>query len=1049
MNKIFFGNLTILLFFCFPALAQEVSISGRVTSSDDGSALPGVSVQAKGTTRGTTTDASGNYRITASANARLVFSFIGYASQEVAVGSQSTLNVTLKGDASNLNEVVVVGYGSQSKKTLTGAISSVEGAVIANKPVQSFDQALQGRAAGVSIITPNGVLNNAPVIRVRGVSSISGSSSPLIVIDGLPINSGNVSSGGFTVNNPLGDINPNDIESLEILKDAGATAIYGSRAAAGVILITTKKGKEGRAQVSYDGWIGSTQPFRLFNMLNAEEFTLIKNEASRNAGVADQFALSRNPDGSIVDTDWYDYVYRTGFQQNHNININGGTKETRYAFSVGYTNQEGMIKQNNFSRITGRMNISHQLNKAIRLGANITMANSFNRSPNTGTTGAFSTGGLGRLPLVLAPNVAPYNPDGSYNINRASNNLGLGNNLIGPGGYYNPIPDLELSKFTSDNTHIIGNIFADVKLFKGLIFHTSYGTDRTTVEDIDFRNGVHGEGATNGGQASNIYSNINLWNLQNYLNYDFGFGKHSFQTVVGTERQKFTINRWGGSRQGLTDPFFTTYQGNFTTNNPPAGNFQTQTGLSSYYARVNYDFDKKYLLNVSFRRDGYSAYAAGNKWGNFAGGSVGWRLSEEGFWKNSQLGSVVNEFKLRASYGQVGNTGIGSFASLSLFNSGLYATVPTFVFAQAGNPNLRWEISQTTDFGFSFGLFNDRITGDFSYYLKRVNDLVLPEPTAPSRGIPGNSIATNVGAMENKGIELAITSNNITKGKFNWTTNFNIATLDNKVLALANNNADIFGFTGGLENANIVRVGESIGSIFAIRTAGVNPANGQRIFVRTATLPDGTTQEQQIQYNHAAAPAQRWTFVSDGTVAPAISGSDRVVVGNALPKWFGGFDNTFRYGNLELGVFLQFSGGNVLYNGTKAGLRDQRPWNNHTDMLNRWQNPGDVTNIPRPVLNDNISNGSGNPITENVEKGNFLRGRNLSLSYTLRNDLLRRANITSLRVYTQVQNAFVVTNYTGADPEISTNGDTNISPGIDRNSTPQARTFTFGVGLNF
>ncbi len=1049
MRKILLGSWLLSLLFCLPALAQDLAVSGRVTSSDDGSALPGVSIQVKGTTRGTTTDANGNYQLSASPNSRLVFSFIGYTSQEVAVGNRSNLNVTLQGDASNLNEVVVVGYGSQSKKTLTGAISSVEGSVIANKPVQSFDQALQGRAAGVNIITPNGVLNNAPVIRIRGVSSISGSSSPLIVIDGLPINSGNVSSGGFTVNNPLGDINPNDIESLEILKDAGATAIYGSRAAAGVILITTKKGKEGKAQVSYDGWVGSTQPFRLFNMLNAQEFMTIKNEAARNGNQPDQFFPTTNPDGSIVDTDWYDYIYRNGFQQNHNINVNGGTKDTRYAFSVGYTNQEGMIKKNDFSRITGRMNISHQLNKAIRLGSNITLANSFNRAPNTGTTGAFSTGGLGRLPLVLAPNVSPYNPDGTYNINRASNNLGLGKNLVGPGGYYNPLPDLDLSKFTSENTHIIGNVFADINLFKGLVFHTSYGIDRTTVEDIDFRNGVHGEGGTNGGQAFNIYSNIKLWNLQNYLNYDFGFGKHSFQTVVGMERQKFTYDSWGGSRQGLSDPFFTTYQGNFTTNNPPAGNFQTETGLSSYYARLNYDFDKKYLFNINFRRDGYSAYAAGNKWGNFAGGSVGWRISEESFWKNSKLGTVVNEFKLRGSYGQVGNTGIGSFASLSLFNSGLYGTVPTFLFAQAGNPNLRWEISENMDLGLAFGLFNDRITGEFTYFQKNLNDLVLPEPTAPSRGIPGNSIATNVGQLETKGIELAITSNNITKGKFNWTTNFNLTTAQTIVLALANNNADIFGFTGGLENANIVRVGESIGSIFAIRTAGVNPANGQRIFVRTATLPDGTKQEQQIQYNHAAAPAQRWTFVSDGTVAPAISGSDRVVVGNALPKWFGGFDNTFRYGNLELGIFLQYSGGNVIYNGTKAGLRDQRPWNNHTDMLNRWQKAGDVTNIPRPVLNDNVSNGSANPITENVEKGDFIRGRNLSLSYTLRNDLLKRANIASLRVYAQVQNAFVITNYTGADPEISTNGNTNIAPGIDRNSTPQARTYTLGLGLNF
>ncbi len=997
-------------------------------------------MQVKGTTRGTTTDGNGNYKINVPANGQLVFSFIGYVAQEVAIGNRTQVNVTLLADAAILNEVVVVGYGTQSKKTITGAISSVEGKTISDKPVQSFDQALQGRAAGVNITTPNGVLNNAPVIRIRGVSSISGSSSPLIVIDGLPINSGNVSQGGFTVNNPLGDINPNDIESLDILKDASATAIYGSRAAAGVILITTKKGKEGKAQVTYDGWVGSTKPFRLFDMLNAQEFMDYKNLSARNAGLPDQFFPTLNADGSIVDTDWYDLIYRTGYSQNHNLNVNGGTKDTRYAFSVGYTNQQGMVQKNDFSRLTGRMNISHQLNKAIKLGSNISLANSFNQSPNTGTTGAFSTGGLGRLPLVLAPNVAPRNPDGSYNINRSANNLGLGKNLIGPGGYYNPLPDLELSKFTSENNHIIGNVFADVFLLPNLVFHTSYGIDQTTVEDIDFRNSVHGEAGTVGGQATNIYSNIKQWNLQNYLTYNLELGKNSLQAIVGTESQKQTINIWGGTRQGLSDPFFTTYQGNFTTNNPPPG-LQTENALLSYYGRLTYDFDKKYLFSATLRRDGFSAYAQGNKWGNFPGASVGYRISEEGFWKNSALGRVVNELKLRASWGRVGNTGIGNFASLSLFGSGLYGTVPTFAFSQAGNPDLRWEISTNTDLGISFGLFNDRITGELTYYNKLLNDLVLNEPQAPSRGIPGNSIATNVGSMVNRGLELTLTTNNLTRGKFNWTTSFNLTTVDNEVLALANNNSDIFASTGGLESSNIVRVGESAGSIYAIRTNGVNPANGQRIFVNAAG--------REVQYNHAAAPAQRWTYVADGAVAPAISGTDRVVIGNAIAKYYGGLDNTFRYGNLDLSVFLQYSGGNYIFNGTKAGLRDQRPWNNHTDVLNHWKQPGDVTNIPKPVLNDNVSNGSANPISENAEKGDFIRGRNIMLAYTLRNNLLRKANIASLRVYGQVQNAFVITNYTGADPEISTNRDTNIAPGVDRNSTPQARTFTLGLGLTF
>jgi TonB-linked SusC/RagA family outer membrane protein len=1056
MRKKLLLHIVVWLGLMGQALAQDRTVSGRVTA-EDGSALPGVNVSVRGTTRGVTTDAQGAYRISAPANATLIFSSIGFIRQEIAVGTRSTLDVQLAADSQELSEVVVVGYGTQSKKTTTGAITSIGGEKIAALPVQSFDQSLAGRAPGVNVTIPNGVLNNAPVIRIRGVSSISQSSSPLIVVDGLPINSGDVSSGGFTVNNPLGDINPNDIESVEVLKDASATAIYGSRASAGVLLITTKKGKEGKARISYDGWIGQTQAFRFFDLLNAQQYMDIKNEAARNFyrdpnnALYNPFNPTLDANGNVVDTDWYDYVYQNGLSHSHNLSINGGTRETKYAFSLGYTDQQGMIKKNTFSRLSGRMNIEHQLNKAIKVGANITLANSFNRSPNTGTTGAFSTGGLGRLPLVLQPNVAPYNPDGTYNINRAANNLGLGNNLLSPGGYYNPLPDLDLSKFTSENDHLLGNVFADVRLLEGMTFRTSYGIDNTKIEDIDFRNGIHGEAGSLGGQANNIFTNVKVWNWQNYLTYNFTLAQNNnFSVVVGTEAQKFTINRWGASRQGLADPFFSSYQGNFTTNNPPVGNFQTQSGFVSYFGRVNYDFNQKYLFSFTLRRDGYSAYSANNKYGNFPGGSVGWRVSEEGFWKNSSLGRTLNEFKLRASYGITGNSAVNNnFASLSLFGSGLYGTVPTWVFVQAGNPNLQWETSTKLDLGINFGLFSDRITGEVTYFENLVDNLVLDEPQAPSRGIPGNSIATNIGSMNNKGVEFSVGAKVLEKGKFSWNTSFNFTTIKNTVTALANNNADIYPSTGGLESSNVVRVGESIGSIFVIRTAGVNPENGRRIFVRTITLPDGTQRDQRIQFDFSAPAVSRWTDVETGAVVAGVTGADRVVIGSALPTWYGGFDNTFRLGNLDLNVLFQFSGGNYIYNGTKAGLRDMRPWNNHTDVLNRWQNPGDVTNIPRLVLGDNISNGSANPISENVEKGDFLRARNIALGYTLRNNFLNRANIASARVYAQVQNAFVLTGYSGADPEISTNRNSNQAPGVDRNSTPQARTFTLGLNLSF
>lgn len=1029
--------LTMLLIFSVSILFAQKKITGKVTTSDSGSELPGVNVSVKGSTRGTTTNANGQFSIEVSPNETLIFSFVGFKPTSLKVGNASLLNVQLDSDVSELTEVVVVGYGTQSKKVITGAVTSVSGKDLATQPLQSFDQGLQGRVSGVNITTPNGVLNNAPVIRVRGTSSINQSSSPLIVIDGMPINSGDVSAGGFTVNNPLGDINPSDIESVEILKDASATAIYGSRAAAGVMLITTKKGKDGKAKLTYETWFGTTETFKRFDMLNAEQFMLVKNEAAKNAGLADQFFPSFNADGSVVNTNWYDYVYRKGFSQSHNLNLNGGTKDTKYSFSVGYTNQEGMVQKNSFNRMTGRMNVSHRLNDLITIGSNITYANSFNQSPNTGTTGAFSTGGLGRLPLVLAPNLAPYNADGSYNINKAGNNMGLGNNKQGPGGYYNPLPDLDLSKFTSENAHLIANIFADVKLYDGLIFRTSYGMDNTQVEDISFSNPLHGEGGGSNGAATNYYTNIKQWNWQNYLTYDFNIAKNNVTIVAGTESQKFTINRWGASRNNVSDPFFTSFQGSFVNNVAGGSNYQTQNGLMSYFGRFNYDFDKKYIASFTLRRDGYSAYAVGNKWGNFPGASLGWRLSEENFWKNSALGKTVNELKLRTSWGRVGNTGVSDFASLSLFGSGLYGSTPTWVFTQAGNPNLRWEQSTKLDIGLSYGLFNDRISGEINYYKNDISDLVLAEPQAPSRGVPNNSINTNIGSMVNKGWEFTLNALVIDKKDFKWNANFNISTNSNEVLSLANNNADIVASTGGLESSNIVRVGYPVGSIFVVETRGVNPTNGQRIFVNAAG--------KEVQYSHPG----KWTYVADGTTAPQITGSDRKVWGTAFPTFFGGLDNTFKYKAFDFGVFLQFSGGNYIYNGTKAGLRDQRAWNNHTDILNRWQKEGDVTSIPRLVFGDNISNGSSTPISENVEKGDFIRMRNISLGYTFKKGLLEKAKISSVRLYAQVQNAFIITGYTGADPEISTNRNSNIAPGVDRNSTPQARTYTAGLSVNF
>jgi TonB-dependent starch-binding outer membrane protein SusC len=1053
MKRLLFFSFGLMLLYASDGHAQRL-VSGKVTSTDDGSPLPGVSVVIKGTTVGTTTDVEGNYKISASQNATLLFSYVGFIKLEQVVGARSVIDVALAPDTKVLSEVVVTGYGVQAKRELTGSIARVGGEQLVSLPVQSFEQALQGRAAGVNITTPNGVLGNAPVIRVRGTNSITSGADPLVVIDGLPISSGNVTSTGNAANNALAAINNADIESFEVLKDAAATAIYGSRAANGVILITTKSGRKGKPQVNYAAWVGATQAFRKFDLLNAAQYIEVKNEAYRNnpihAGVTEVARPFNDASGNPVDTDWYDVVLRTGFQQNHSVGINGASEKTSYFFSVGYTDQEGMVRANDFRRTTVRMNLSHQATNWLTLGGNVQYTNTLTSSPNTGVFGPFGFGGLGRLPLVLAPNVPVRNPDGTPAIDAANNRASVGNNFPNAVGlnWPNPLYDIEQNQSTTTTDRIFGNVFLEARPVKGLTLRTSYGLDRLNAEDNTFLVRAHGAGFPLGLSVNSYQRNL-LWNWQNTANYTQTFAdKHSLNLLVASEVQQFTFDAWGGSRQGVADDFFTNYQGNFTTNNPPVGNGQTENGLISYFGRANYAFAEKYLFSATVRRDGYSALSANNKFGTFGAVSAGWRLTEENFFKNLKW-DFISDFKLRGSYGVTGNTSLpNNFASLNFFGSGLYGDAPTWLYGQAGNPNLKWEQSQKFDLGFDAALLANRITLEFAYYLNNINDLIIGNPQPPSKGIPGSTIQTNIGSMRNRGIELTLNTINIDKGGFKWSTSFNLTTNDNRVTALNQDNSDILFATGNLELTSIARVGYAVGSIIAVPWVGVNAENGQAMFTNAAG--------RLIQYNHAAPATSRWTFVDNGQPTVAPTASDRVVAGNTNPRFFGGLDNTFRYKGFDLGIFLQYAFGFYLYNGTRAGLLDQRMWNNSTEVLNRWRQPGDQTTVPRLVYTDNASNGSAFAITRNVERGDFVRVRNLSLGYTLPAPLLTKLGLTNARVYAQVQNAFVFTNYTGSDPEVSTNGNsglgstaTNLGAGIDRNSLPQARTYAFGLNLTF
>jgi len=1041
-------RITIIVLFMFLAVhfafAQGKTITGTVTSASDGSTIPGVQVIVKGTTVGTTTDLDGKYTLPVPASAQILqFTFIGMEPQEIEIGNKTVINVKMNVSTTALEEVVVVGYGVQRKRDVAGAISSVKGDDLKLVPVQSFDQALQGKAAGVMITLPNGVLNNPPVIRVRGFNSISSSSYPLIVVDGVPVFTGDVSQNN-SANNPLSDINPSDIQSMDVLKDASATAIYGSRAANGVILITTKRGTTAKTKVSYDGSFGYTEPFNIFKVMNAAQYVEHKNKALANypSQLAFPFFIPTGADGKPIDTDWADFVYRTGFQHNHAINISGATPTTTYFLSIGYTNQQGMIINNDYSRKNARLNLEHKLNKYINLGANITVTNSFNSAPNTGSlVGAnFSTAGAARLAFVLPPNLGPYLPDGSYNINGSA--IGNMGQPVASYGYYNPAPTMDLNLFTSENDRVLANFTASFEPIKNLIFKTAYGMDNLSVESISFQSGLTGDGYAANGSANNNYERLNRWTWTNTGNYAYTLKeKTNFSILVGTEEQYTKSNRWSGSKTNVADPFFTTYQGSWITAGMGGGG-QYENYFISYFGRFNTNYDKKYFFEASVRQDGFSGLAQGKKFGTFGGASLMWNLSNESFVKDGRLGEIFSDLRLKTSFGQVGNmSGIGSYASLFLYGSGVYGAAPTWLFTQAGNPDLKWEKSNKYDIGLSFGLLRDKIQVDLNYYYNDVNDLILNVPQSPSKGIPNNTVPMNIGAMYNTGFELSVTSYNVKKKDFSWTTNFNISTLKNEVTELAPGVTEIVGVTQ-LETTNRTVVGSPVGSIFGIETRGVDPQTGRRVFVNKAG--------KEVLFYRENSAATQWQYRDGSGVAPAISlNADGKILGSPIPTVYGGMDNTLTYKDFDFSLNLTYALGFEIYNGTKAGLRDQRWWNNSIEVYETaWSKPGDITNIPKPIFNDNVSNGSTMVLSENVEKGNYLKVRNITIGYTLKN-IPSSWGIERVRFYGQIFNAFILTKYTGSDPEVSSNGNSNLTPGIDRNSAPQARTYSFGINVSF
>jgi TonB-linked SusC/RagA family outer membrane protein len=1010
------------------AYSQGRVISGKVTSTEDGSPLPGVNVLVKGSTIGTVTDADGAYSLSVPGeSSTLAFSFIGFVTQEVEIGQRSVVDVQLQADVKQLSEVVVVGYGTQLKQDLTGNVATVKGDVLQNIPVPTFEQALQGRAAGVFIEAGNGKLGQGIKVRVRGSSSVSASNQPLYVIDGIPMTqSSQASTGGET--NPLTDINPADIASLEILKDASASAIYGARAANGVVIITTKRGKSGKTKFNVGYQTGISEATGHREWLNTAEFVELFTES--NGGLtnglirrfnrygADPLALTtpssnNTPHASwatpgapgYVDTDWEDQVLRTGSMNQFDFSASGGNDKTKFFASASNTDQEGILLGNRFKRLSGRVNIDHQASDKLTLGMNFSLSRSQNF--RLSDDNAFST----PMQIVaLSPMTPVIDPRTNLISGVINPETGLPNSNFPI--YYNPLIDNEYNTRVTEVFRNFGSAYGSYKLTDKLTFRTEFAYDLLTQHEERFfaREASRNSGQPTG-QSDDFWTQVFNYNTNTFLQYSNTFASvHSLEALAGMSYQE-SSNDFGSS-QGIGFPS-NSYRKNFSAATITAANAQaTKYTFLSYFARANYKFNNKYLLSLSGRVDGSSRFGNNNRYGFFPAASVGWVLSEESFM--SSIGAI-EFFKLRASYGTVGNAEIGNFDQLGLYSSIPVAGVPGQRPTQIENPDLTWEQTTQLDIGIDFGLFNNRITGEIDYYSKKTTDLLLNVNLAGNTGF--RTQTQNVGSLENKGFEVVLNTENLV-GALRWTTSFNFARNRNKVLNLG----------GQLLQGDFLSVakeGEPLGIFYGPKYAGVDPDNGDALYF--IINPDGT-QSTTNDYNSA-------------TYQP---------IGDPNPDFIGGITNTFSYRGIDFTFLFQGVFGNQVYNGGGKFMSANGDFfdNQTRDQLRRWRNPGDITDVPQARLFG--ANGTGES-SRYVSNAGYVRLKTVTLGYNLPSSMISRLKISNARIYVSAQNLLTFTDYEGWDPEV--NADTyagnNINQGIDFYSAPQAKTITFGINLGF
>jgi len=996
--------LFVLFGFLLPVNSQQRTITGTVTSAEDGQPVAGATVMIKGTTTGTSTDINGKYQISAAPGVVLEFRFLGMTTKEVTVGTSTVVDVALEYELTGVDEVVVVGYGSAIKRTVSGAITKVDTKGLSEMPTASFESAIQGKTAGVFIEQASGKLGEAVKMRIRGSSSVSANNQPLYVVDGVPITTESLSNVNNQPVSPLADLAMSDVESIQVLKDASAAAIYGSRASNGVVIITTKRGKSGATKFNIDYTTGISEPSNLVKWLNADQYIELMNESMDNVSDGDGLVWGWLPKEDIwdifvpgwnegYDTDWQKDAFQRGTLNRINVCGSGGNESTTYYTGISYDHTKGILRGNNMTKFSGRLNLDQKATEKLNFGLQMNLIRTeMDRVENDN---AFAT----PLQLVAQAPVTPvYDPEtGELNTNTI---------------YYNGLISLRDGFNNQTSFRSLANAYGSYKILKHLTFRSEFGTDIMDLREKNFW-GRLTIGAGPAGEAQNRSVRVVNYNWENYFTFAKTFDAHDINVVAGMSYQE--SNTTGSDVQGKgfpTDDF------NNIANAAEATVFSSWDeahSYLSYFARANYKLSDKYLFSVSGRVDGSSRFGVDNRYGFFPAVSAGWILSEEDFM--SGIKNTLSYLKLRASYGITGNSGIPDYAHLALYTGVNYAGRNALQPTQLQSRELGWENTAQTDIGIDFGFFKNRLSGELDFYYKKTTDLLLYRTLPSTSGFEG--VWSNIGELENKGIEFALHSNNFV-GDFKWTTDFNIAFNRNKILNI--NGPEIT--PNGI---NYVIEGQPIGVFKMRKYAGVDPDNGDAIYYINDTSNEATS-----NYNLAGD----------------------LIVGSPNPDFTGGFNNSMEYKGFDLNILMSFVYGNVVFNGGGRYQSANGDWfdNQTVDQMNRWQHPGDITDVPQARLGE--SNGTNNS-SRYLSDASYLRIRNVNFGYNFPASVLRKARLSAMRIYLGVQNLYTFTNYKGWDPEVNYTGtgrstqNTNIIQGYDFYTAPQARTYTLGVNLSF